>query len=58
MSDEADQQPTARQNFVLYEAGIEDPVAFEEDPGILAGALGEEGTGRPGAAGVSCARCR
>lgn len=28
-----DQQPTARQNLVLAEAGIEDPVVFEEDPG-------------------------
>ncbi|GAA3919138.1 hypothetical protein GCM10023084_81790 [Streptomyces lacrimifluminis] len=28
-----DQQSTARQNLVLDEAGIEDPVAFEEDPG-------------------------
>lgn len=28
-----DQQSTARQNLVLDEAGIEDPVAFEEAPG-------------------------
>ncbi|MEE1938371.1 recombinase family protein [Streptomyces sp. TRM 70361] len=28
-----DQQSTARQDLVLDEAGIEDPVAFEEDPG-------------------------
>jgi DNA invertase Pin-like site-specific DNA recombinase len=28
-----DQQSTARQNLVLDEARIEDPVAFEEDPG-------------------------
>lgn len=28
-----DQQSTARQNLVLAEAGIEDPVVFEEDPG-------------------------
>jgi DNA invertase Pin-like site-specific DNA recombinase len=28
-----DQQSTARQNLVLDEAGIEDPVAFEEDLG-------------------------
>ncbi|GHA70976.1 hypothetical protein GCM10010345_87730 [Streptomyces canarius] len=28
-----DQQSTARQNLVLDEAGIEDPVIFEEDPG-------------------------
>jgi DNA invertase Pin-like site-specific DNA recombinase len=28
-----DQQSTARQNLVLHEAGIEDPVVFEEDPG-------------------------
>ncbi|MFB7577133.1 recombinase family protein [Streptomyces sp. NPDC056165] len=28
-----DQQSTARQNLVLHEAGIEDPVLFEEDPG-------------------------
>ncbi|MFG2895055.1 recombinase family protein [Streptomyces sp. NPDC048248] len=28
-----DQQSTARQNFVLDEAGIDDPVVFEEDPG-------------------------
>ncbi|MGW4343681.1 recombinase family protein [Streptomyces sp. NPDC004690] len=28
-----DQQATARQNLVLNEAGIEDPVVFEEDPG-------------------------
>ncbi|MEK8174534.1 hypothetical protein NKH77_52515 [Streptomyces sp. M19] len=28
-----DQQSTARQNPVLDEAGIEDPVVFEEDPG-------------------------
>ncbi|MGW4981925.1 recombinase family protein [Streptomyces mirabilis] len=28
-----DQQSTDRQNLVLDEAGIEDPVAFEEDPG-------------------------
>ncbi|WP_404951249.1 recombinase family protein [Streptomyces sp. ARC12] len=28
-----DQQSTARQNLVLNEAGIEDPVVFEEDPG-------------------------
>ncbi|MFF0078038.1 recombinase family protein [Streptomyces sp. NPDC005494] len=28
-----DQQSTARQNLVLGEAGIEGPVAFEEDPG-------------------------
>jgi len=28
-----DRQSTARQNLVLAEAGIEDPVAFEEDPG-------------------------
>ncbi|MFE9976062.1 recombinase family protein [Streptomyces hirsutus] len=28
-----DQQSTARQDLVLYEAGIEDPVVFEEDPG-------------------------
>jgi DNA invertase Pin-like site-specific DNA recombinase len=27
------QQSTARQNLVLHEAGIEDPVVFEEDPG-------------------------
>ncbi|MEU9321922.1 hypothetical protein AB0D53_40150, partial [Streptomyces sp. NPDC048295] len=27
-----DQQSTARQNLVLDEAGIEDPVVFEEDP--------------------------
>lgn len=29
----ADRQSTARQNLVLHEAGIEDPVVFEEDPG-------------------------
>ncbi|MEW1861266.1 hypothetical protein AB0399_12965 [Streptomyces sp. NPDC088194] len=28
-----DQQSTARQDLVLAEAGIEDPIAFEEDPG-------------------------
>ena len=28
-----DQQSTARQNLVLHEAGIENPVAFEENPG-------------------------
>ncbi|MFE0379323.1 recombinase family protein [Streptomyces inhibens] len=28
-----DQQSTARQNLVLAEAGIEDPVVFEEDAG-------------------------
>jgi DNA invertase Pin-like site-specific DNA recombinase len=28
-----DQQPTARQNLVLAEAGIKDPVVFEEDAG-------------------------
>ncbi|MCX4734429.1 recombinase family protein [Streptomyces sp. NBC_01363] len=28
-----DQQSTSRQNLVLDEAGIEDPVVFEEDPG-------------------------
>ncbi|MEU0085392.1 hypothetical protein [Streptomyces sp. NPDC006274] len=28
-----DQQSTARPNLVLHEAGIEDPVDFEEDPG-------------------------
>ncbi|MFE2761111.1 recombinase family protein [Streptomyces halstedii] len=28
-----DQQSTARQDLVLDEAGIEDPVVFEEDPG-------------------------
>ncbi|MGW1107544.1 recombinase family protein [Streptomyces sp. NPDC002540] len=28
-----DQQSTARQNLVLTEAGIEDPVVFEEDAG-------------------------
>ncbi|RZU29460.1 hypothetical protein EV284_5676 [Streptomyces sp. BK022] len=28
-----DQQSTARQDLVLEEAGIEDPVFFEEDPG-------------------------
>lgn len=28
-----DRQSTARQNLVLDEAGIEDPVVFEEDPG-------------------------
>ncbi|MCX4869979.1 hypothetical protein OHU11_01300 [Streptomyces sp. NBC_00257] len=28
-----DQQSTALQNLVLHEAGIEDPVIFEEDPG-------------------------
>jgi DNA invertase Pin-like site-specific DNA recombinase len=28
-----DQQSTARQNLVLDEAGIEDPVVFEENPG-------------------------
>jgi hypothetical protein len=28
-----DQQSTARQNLVLHEAGIEDPVVFEEAPG-------------------------
>ncbi|MFG3383336.1 MULTISPECIES: recombinase family protein [unclassified Streptomyces] len=28
-----DQQSPARQNLVLDEAGIEDPVVFEEDPG-------------------------
>lgn len=28
-----DQQSTDRQNLVLSEAGIEDPVAFEEEPG-------------------------
>ncbi|MFH8409150.1 recombinase family protein [Streptomyces sp. NPDC018019] len=28
-----DQQSTARQNLVPAEAGIEDPVVFEEDPG-------------------------
>ncbi|MER7734828.1 recombinase family protein [Streptomyces erythrochromogenes] len=28
-----DQQSTARQNLVLDQAGIEDPVVFEEDPG-------------------------
>jgi DNA invertase Pin-like site-specific DNA recombinase len=27
-----DQQSTARQNLVLDEAGIENPVVFEEDP--------------------------
>ncbi|MFI8943181.1 hypothetical protein [Streptomyces syringium] len=27
------QQSAARQNLVLDEAGIEDPVVFEEDPG-------------------------
>lgn len=30
-----DQQSTARQDLVLDEAGIEDPVAFEEEPGIF-----------------------
>ncbi|MEV6538700.1 hypothetical protein [Streptomyces sp. NPDC051665] len=30
-----DQQSTARQNLVLAEAGIEDPVVFEEDPGTF-----------------------
>ncbi|MFF4838115.1 recombinase family protein [Streptomyces sp. NPDC001315] len=29
----SDQQSTARQNLVLDEAGIENPVVFEEDPG-------------------------
>lgn len=29
----ADQQSTARQDLVLEEAGIENPVVFEEDPG-------------------------
>ncbi|MFJ7201571.1 MULTISPECIES: recombinase family protein [unclassified Streptomyces] len=29
-----DQQSTARQDLVLDEAGIEDPVVFEEDGGI------------------------
>lgn len=28
-----DRQSTARQNLVLHEAGIENPVFFEEDPG-------------------------
>ncbi|MDT0318546.1 recombinase family protein [Streptomyces millisiae] len=28
-----DQQSTARQNLVLDQAGIKDPVVFEEDPG-------------------------
>ncbi|TGB13181.1 recombinase family protein [Streptomyces sp. MZ04] len=28
-----DQQSTARQDLVLHEAGIEDPIGFEEDPG-------------------------
>ncbi|MFJ5679002.1 recombinase family protein [Streptomyces sp. NPDC093097] len=28
-----DQQSTARQNLVLDEAGIEEPVVFEEAPG-------------------------
>ncbi|MDQ1022702.1 DNA invertase Pin-like site-specific DNA recombinase [Streptomyces umbrinus] len=28
-----DQKSTVRQNLALDEAGIEDPVAFEEDPG-------------------------
>ncbi|MFJ2960137.1 hypothetical protein [Streptomyces sp. NPDC087270] len=28
-----DQQSTARQDLVLAEAGIEDPIAFEEDSG-------------------------
>ncbi|MFB0615100.1 recombinase family protein [Streptomyces sp. AGS-58] len=28
-----DQRPTARQNLVLHEAGIADPVVFEEDGG-------------------------
>lgn len=28
-----DRQSTARQNLVLEEAGIEEPVVFEEDPG-------------------------
>ncbi|MEE1752923.1 recombinase family protein [Streptomyces sp. SP18CS02] len=28
-----DQQSTARQNLVLHEAGIEDPIVFEEEPG-------------------------
>ncbi|MFF5447122.1 hypothetical protein [Streptomyces sp. NPDC012888] len=28
-----DQQSTARQDLVLDEAGIENPVVFEEDPG-------------------------
>jgi DNA invertase Pin-like site-specific DNA recombinase len=28
-----DQQSTARQDLVLAEAGIEDPIVFEEDPG-------------------------
>jgi hypothetical protein len=32
-----DQQSTARQNIVMDEAGIEDPVVFEEDPGTPAG---------------------
>ncbi|MFE3495770.1 hypothetical protein ACFXOS_22300 [Streptomyces sp. NPDC059175] len=27
-----DRQSTARQNLVLDEAGIEDPVVFEDDP--------------------------
>ncbi|MGP4009137.1 hypothetical protein [Streptomyces sp. 4N124] len=31
-----DQQSTARQNLVLDEAGIEDPVAFEEAPALPA----------------------
>ncbi|MEU5162267.1 recombinase family protein [Streptomyces sp. NPDC020875] len=30
-----DQQSTARQDLVLAEAGIEDPVVFEEDPGTV-----------------------
>ncbi|MFJ8371687.1 hypothetical protein ACIQ9I_08820 [Streptomyces sp. NPDC094461] len=28
-----DQQSTARQDLVLEEAGVENPVVFEEDPG-------------------------
>ncbi|GAB3137922.1 hypothetical protein GCM10027290_04570 [Micromonospora sonneratiae] len=28
------QQPTVRRNLVLDEAGIEDPVVFEEEAGI------------------------
>ncbi|MGV9943950.1 hypothetical protein [Streptomyces sp. NPDC003401] len=32
-----DQQSTARQDLVLAEAGIEDPVVFEEDPGTSSG---------------------
>ncbi|MER5974398.1 hypothetical protein ABT112_32610 [Streptomyces sp. NPDC002055] len=39
-----DQQSTARQNLVLADAGIEDPVVFEEE--AEAGAATAEGGGR------------